>query len=118
MAVRSLAVQRLSTNVLVATWTGLTNATSDTGEPLDLLDFADYTVEFTGTFGAGGTIVLEGSNVGSAYYTLNDVQASAITKTSAGIEQVAEAPRWIRPRVSAGDGTTSLTCTIYARRGR
>lgn len=118
MATRAITTQKIQGNVLLAQWTGLTQASLDDGYPLELLEYSDYVVEFTGTFGVGGTIVLEGSNVGTTYYTLNDVQASAISKTAAALEQVAEAPRYVRPRVTAGDGTTNLTCTIYARRGR
>lgn len=104
------------TNAQIVVWTPLANG--DTGRPLELFDHADYTVQFGGTFGVGGTIVLEGSNDGTTYFTLNDVQAAAISKTAAALEQVAEAPRYVRPNVTAGDGSTALTCTIYARRGR
>lgn len=118
MAVRSIAVSQPSTNTKLAVWTGLTFSGLDTGQPWDTFDYADYTVQFGGTFGAGGSVSLEGSNDGTTYFVLNDVQASAITKTAAALEQVAEAPRWVRPVITAGDGTTSLTCTLYARRGR
>lgn len=116
MATRNAAASTPSTNVKLVVWSGLLNG--DDGNPFELFDYADYTVQVGGTFGAGGTIVFQGSNDGATWFTLNDVQASAISKTSAAIEQVAEAPRYVRPAVTAGDGTTNLTCTLYARRGR
>lgn len=116
MATRNIAVTPVYPNSRAVVWTGLLNG--DDGQPFETGDWADYCVQFGGTFGAGGTILLEGSNDGTTYFTLTDIQASAISKAAASIEQVAEAPRYVRPRVSAGDGTTSLTCTIYARRGR
>ena len=116
MATRNITVTPSFPNSKIAAWSGLLNG--DDGYPLETGDWADYCVQVGGTFGAGGTIVLEGSNDGSTYFTLNDVQASAISKTSAALEQVAEAPRYVRPRVTAGDGTTNLVCTIYGRRGR
>lgn len=118
MAVRSITVAPHAGNTKLASWTGLTQASLDTGEPLELCDYADYVVQFGGTFGAGGSVNLEGSNDGATYFILNDVQAAAITKSAAALEQVAEAPRYVRPAVTAGDGTTSITCTIYARRSR
>jgi hypothetical protein len=118
MATRAITVVPAYGNCRVATWTGLTFATTDDGQPFETGDFADSCVQIGGTFGAGGTVVFEGSNDGVTYFTLNDVQAAAISKTAAAIEQVAEAPRYVRPRVTAGDGTTSLTVVFYARRGR
>ena len=104
-------------------WTPLTTTNAD-GQWWDTLDFADISVQVAGTFGAGGTLLIEGSNQGpaatdiSAYATLNDPQGNALSITAAKIEQVLEMPRWIRPRVSAGDGTTSLTVNLWARRSR
>ena len=102
--------------VVIYEWTGLLNG--DDGSPIELPSFPDMSVEFSGTFGTGGTILLEGSNKGSAYYTLTDPQGNAISKTAAALEQVEELVRYVRPRVSAGDGTTSLTATLICRRTR
>lgn len=117
MAVRSVSVTNLhgGGNVNLVAWTALANG--DTGEPYESLDYGDLSVTFEGTFGAGGTIKLRGSNDGSNYYDLTDPQGNAISKTAAGIEQVVETPRYIRPEVTAGDGTTALQCRILARRG-
>jgi hypothetical protein len=116
MATRAITVTPLGTNTRLATWSGLLNG--DDGEPLTGLDYADCSVQFGGTFGVGGTVVWEGSNDGATYATLNDAQATAISKTAAGLEQVVEACRYVRPRVTGGDGTTSMVVTAYIRRGR
>jgi hypothetical protein len=116
MATRSVTVTRLSTNAQLAVWTGLLNG--DGGQPLEALDFADSSIQVGGTFGAGGTIVWQGSNDGVTYFTLTDAQTTAISKTANAIEQVAEVVRFVRPLVTAGDGTTNLVATLYARRGR
>jgi hypothetical protein len=47
---------------------------------------------------------------------LNDAQGVAISKTGAALSQIAQVTKMIRPRVSAGDGTTSITVTLTARR--
>lgn len=121
MAVRSFV---LATNpptqdydgVTIGSWSGLTNATSDTGEPVALPNRADRSVQVTGTFGAGGTIVIEGTLDGTNYVTLTDPQGNALSKTAAFLEAISEAVKFVRPRVTAGDGTTSLVCTILFRK--
>jgi hypothetical protein len=82
------------------------------GEPFQNPGSADRSVQVTGTFGAGGTVVLEGSNDGTNYRTLTDPQGNALSFTSAGLEAIQEITRYVRPRVTAGDGTTSLTVTL------
>ena len=67
------------------------------------------TFQITGTFGVGGTCVIEGSNDGVTYFTLNDQANAALSITTAALKTVRDTPFWIRPRVTAGDGTTSLT---------
>ena len=40
--------------------------------PFEFVDWADRTIHVYGTFGVGGTVVLEGSNDGTNYVTLTD----------------------------------------------
>jgi hypothetical protein len=74
-------------------------------------------VQVQGTFGASGSVSVEGSNDGVNYHTLRDPQGVSLTFTAAGLKAVLELTRFIRPRVTAGDGTTALTVTLVARRG-
>jgi len=117
MAVQPLALSKLNTfrdYVNTGVWTALANG--DTGAPFEIPGAADRSVQIGGTFGAGGTCVIEGSNDGVTYFTLNNIQGTALSATSAALKGVAEITRYIRPRVSAGDGTTSITVTLLARR--
>lgn len=115
-AIRALARTDLKTAIpsAVISWTGLDS--DDSGSPAEMVDFPDMTVAVTGTFGAAGSVTLQGSLDGTNYFALTDPQGNAITKTAAGIEAVIEAPRYVRPLVTGGDGTTSLTVTILFRR--
>jgi hypothetical protein len=92
----------------------------DSGQAWDTQDFPDFSVQVLGTFGAGGTLLIEGTNEATPanWHTLNDPASNALSFTAAKIEQVLELTRWVRPRVSAGDGTTSLTVNIWAGRRR
>jgi len=99
---------------VVIQWSGLLNG--DDGSPIEMPGSADRSIQVSGTFGAGGTIILEGSNDGTNYVTLADPQGTAISKTAAAIEAVLELTRYIRPRVTAGDGTTNLVATLLVKR--
>lgn len=98
-------------------WANLLN--TDTGRPQGFQGSGDKTVQFTGTFGTGGTVLLEGTcdkdPAAATWFILNDLQTVAISKTAAALEGIAESVLWVRPRVSAGDGTTSLTAQLLVR---
>src|SRR5574343_1417608 len=97
-------------------WTPLTFFGLDMGLPLELFGEADRSLQITGTFGVGGTVIIEGSNDGTNYATLKDHLGVALSLTAAGIYSVDQITRYLRPRISAGDGTTSLTVTALSRR--
>lgn len=106
-------------SALKFSWTGANRlANTDTTEPIPFSEFADRSVQVQGTFGAGGTIVWEGSNDdGVTYQTMNDLSGgNAWSKTAAGIDGVAEVCQLARARVSAGDGTTLLEVHVVVRR--
>jgi len=96
------------------TWPSLANG--DDGGPVGGSGWADKSVQVEGTFGGGGTVVLEGSNDGTNYRTLNDPFGVPLSFTAAGIHAITEATRYIRPRVTGGDGTTGITATVLVRR--
>lgn len=99
-----------------ALWTGLLNG--DDGQWFDTQTFRDVSIHVRGTFGVGGTLLWEGTNETTAAngVTLNDPQGNALSFTAEKMEQVLESARWMRPRVSAGDGTTSLQVHLWAGR--
>lgn len=101
-----------NTSVIVATWAGMDS--SDTGAHADLGAYTDKTVTVTGTFGAAGSVTIEGSNDGTNFFTMNDYLGTDATFTSAGMMLLMENPRYIRARTTAGDGTTNLTVKISA----
>lgn len=113
-------VRAFQENAHSIVWGPLTT-TNDVGSAVEMPGSYIRSIQFEGTFGAGGTIVLQGSNEATPtnWQTLSDVQGNDISKTSADLEQCQDVSRWVRPKVTAGDGTTSLTATmILVRRGR
>lgn len=92
-------------------------ANGDTGAPIPFAEWADRSVQVSGTFGVGGTVVWEGSNDGGATWaTLTDPQGNSISKTAASIEAVLEITELARPNVTAGDGSTAINVSVLCRR--
>lgn len=87
----------------------------DIGLPVEFCRFCDRSVTIVGTWGAGGSITLKGSNDGINYYALTDPQGNAITKSADSLEQITELTQYIKPEITAGDITTSLTVKLLAR---
>jgi hypothetical protein len=100
----------------VVHWDTLTT-TNTVGEAVAFTEFADRTVQVFGTFGAGGTVTIQGSNDGgTTWAALHEVDGTtALTFTSAGIRAILEVPALIRPGAVAGDGTTSINVYIQMR---
>lgn len=120
MATISPTVTRIGNHAYEFLYAALTT-TNDRGAPIpeSFADYADRTVQVTGTFGAGGNLRVEGSNDdGTTYAALSDPQGNALNVTAAKVEAITEVTLWTRPFVSAGDGTTSLSVTVTARRQR
>lgn len=116
MATRNASVEDFSDTgkVRLITWSGLLNG--DNGAPAQWVEFADRCFQVTGTFGAGGSLTMEGSNDGINWAALADPQGNALTFTAQKVEQALELPRYVRPNVTAGDGTTSLVATLCMRK--
>lgn len=100
-------------------WTGLLQTSSDSGAPLRIPAHSDITVQMLGTLGTGGVITMEGTLDNAAapadaqYGGLNIPAGTALTLTAiAQVKQVLEHPLQIRPRVTAGNGTTNLECWV------
>jgi hypothetical protein len=105
-------------------WSGLLNG--DDGAPIEVSNLKDKCVHVFGTFGVGGSVTLYGSNDPADlakvpasgtdnWVALTDPQGNAITKTAKSIEQILENPLYMACKVTAGDGTTSLTVAICGR---
>ena len=99
------------------TYAGLDNG--DDGAPIYCDTHQPVSVQVIGTPGSGGVISFEGSNVAAAgttdanYFILTDPAGNALTYTNAvGGDAVDSDVKWIRPHVTAGDGSTDLTAII------
>lgn len=79
-------------------------------------DFVSAFFQVTGTFGVGGSVQIEGSNDGATWVKLSPTALVAAGFFAAlGVN---ERPRFMRPNVTAGDGTTSLTVVGFLKKLR
>jgi len=116
MATKAITINEISVDQYehnVATWETLANA--DDGSPFQGPSRKRISVQIGGVFGAGGNVIIEGSNDGVTYSTLDDLDGNALaTITASGLYQVRDMAEYVRPRVSAGDGTTAIVATLVA----
>ena len=114
MATVSVSTDTAPREYALLRWDSMANG--DSGESARSVRAGDRCVQVLGTFGTGGTIIVEGSLDGTNWFQLRDPSGTLISFTAAGGKAVLEAAPYIRPRVTGGDGTTALTCLISARR--
>jgi hypothetical protein len=100
-------------SVILVTWNGLNN-NDRTGAPVQFVRHADRSVQFNGTFNTA-TVVLQGSNDDSTYFTLTDPQGNLISSNAALGESVTELTRSTRPRISGGGGAENVVVTLLMK---
>jgi hypothetical protein len=101
-------------------WANIT--TADTPLPLDLGSHSDRSFQVSGTL-SGATVKAAGTNDAAVPYAPvqdgadNDIAVSSYPSGfSSRIEIIAPATRYLKPVIVGGDGSTSVTVTLYVRR--
>lgn len=81
-------------------WQGLTGG--DTGEPIEINQLGGLasSVEMIGTF--GGAVELKGAIEGATYHSIETPSGSAVSRSAAGITEIASTARLIRPEAASG----------------
>ena len=131
MAIRTPTIRYVGERTSEIVWTGLLNG--DEGAGVRQLYSDLRLVQVQGTFGAGGNARIQGSLVGvvgtdtapatgvasADWHFIHDMQGNNLDFDGAAanlrIEKIDEGPCWIRPVITAGDGTTSLTVRLVTR---
>jgi hypothetical protein len=126
MATISASVARLETwgdNTRIVTWAALTT-TNNYGSPFEMPGWSDRSIQLIGTLGTGGAVTLYGSNVAAPDLTddddwaiLTDQSDNNLALSTLKVEQVMQLTRWVRPKITAGDGSTSLTAILLVSKG-
>jgi hypothetical protein len=122
MALRIPSAVAVGKGVLQVTWSGI--AQTDTTQPFSFGgQYPDKTVSVQGTFGAGATVSIMGSNDGINYVKLNDSRGEGnpldfLTAGGTEIRTVLESPYYVRVDLAGGDGTTALSVIVVGSAGR
>lgn len=103
----------------VLTWGGLANAAiGDAALVADAREMLAMIV--SGTLGVGGTVTWQGSADGVNWFTMKSAIAVPANVTQTALStptMLKERPQYVRPNVTGGDGTTSLTVSLVVRTG-
>ena len=106
-------IQSGNTQCAIFQWSGL--QVGDVGDAIPFSFYADRSVQVGGILGAGGSVRMEGSNDGVQWDVLTDLQGNDLDITAAKLTMVSEVTQLIRPRVTAGDGTTAIKVTMLGK---
>lgn len=93
-------------------WSAIPNGQQGSGWSVG--PFQALTAQLLGTLGAGGSVTIEGSNDGTNWAACHNPGGTAATLTALGLVTIMEIPLFLRPNVTAGDGTTALTVIVLA----
>lgn len=109
-------------DIVAHAWLLLTT-TNDRGSKFQWPQGADRSVHVYGAEGTGGHVKMEGHNGAapadddSGWAVLDDTEGNAIDITTPPVlVNVGTLTRWIRPHVTAGNGSTSYNVILLARR--
>jgi hypothetical protein len=114
MATINPVIELMGDRGLRATWPNMANG--DVGAPVNWTNFMDRSIQVEGVFGTGGSVAVEGSNNGTNFRSVSDMRGNALAINTARIEQLEDCVFLLRPNVTAGDGTTLLNVTLFARK--
>lgn len=113
-------VDQLGPKTLTVSWAALTTANLY-GRRQELAGYADRSVQLLGTLSTGGAVTMYGSNKpdpneanDNDWFILTDPQGNNIALSTLKGEQIEELTRWVRPKITGGDGSTSLDVHLTA----
>lgn len=95
-------------------WEALVQGSLD-GASIEIPGDADRSVQVIGNFSGPATLTFQGSNDDTNWAPLTDPTGAAIAFTAAGIKQIMEFTRFVRPLVSGEDGSTDIDVFLHVR---
>lgn len=102
-------------NATLISWASIGD--SDTCTAIEMPGSQFKSFQVTGTF-SSATVVCEGSNDGTNFITLHDLNGNAVSFTSAGLKSVEEVVRYIRPKSTGGSTSSTTASLLLVRRGK
>lgn len=114
MATITPVMTRPNDDAIKVTWSAIANG--DTIQAFHgFSEYADRSVQVGGTIDSS-TVVIQGSNDGTTFATLNDPLGNALSFTSAGLKAILEYVEFIKIATSGGGGSQNVDVTLIAKR--
>lgn len=116
MAEQAVTAATLADSITTTyTWSGITNSDTAAALVMPRTKGAVAAIQITGTPDSA-TVILQGSNDGTNWASLTDVNNDAISLTaSTSVVDFSTAAAQIRPSVSGGGGSQDLNVIVVAR---
>lgn len=102
----TVKITDLHQGVILVEWLALSG--TENGQAAELTRYPDKAVQTTGTF---TSITIQGSMDGTTWATMHDVSGADLVFTSAGVRQILENPRYIRPAGNTVTGGAKVMLT-------
>lgn len=109
MSVKGYTATQTAPNTWKIAWAAAGDSDTFTALPMQS-GFNARSIQVEGTFG-GATITIKGSNDGTNYETIRDLQGNNLTFAAAGLKGIQEVVGFIQPSTASGSGS-SLTVTM------
>jgi hypothetical protein len=113
MATRALETVYRDRHMRVYKWTGLLQG--DDGAPLQVDEFHHITIHGFGSFSGGAHLNILGSNEGNNFAVTKKHDVGSMILTADSIEKLLTEPRYIKPSITSGNGSTNLACWVCLR---
>lgn len=113
MATRALETVYRDRHMRIYKWTGLLQG--DDGAPLQVDEFHHITIHGFGSFSGSANLNILGSNDGSNFAVTKKHDVGSMILTADSIEKLLTEPRYIKPSITSGNGSTDLACWVCLR---
>lgn len=113
MAIRALQTVSLDRHARLYKWTGL--LMGDEGAPLQVDEFHFITLHGFGAFDGSANLNILGSNDGINFAVTKKHDVGSMILTAASVEKMLTEPRFIKPTITSGNGSTNIDCWVILR---
>jgi hypothetical protein len=113
MATRALQFVSGDRHARIYKWEGL--LIGDDGAALQVDEFHHITIHGFGSFSGGAGLNILGSNSGANFAVTKKHDVGSMILTADSIETLLTEPRFIKPSITSGNGSTNINCWVILR---
>jgi hypothetical protein len=113
MATRALQFVSGDRHARIYKWEGLLQ--NDDGAALQVDEFHHITIHGFGSFSGGAGLNILGSNSGTNFAVTKKHDVGSMILTADSVETLLTEPRFIKPSITSGNGSTDIDCWVILR---